>query len=223
MLYNKKLVTDFEDSEGNTLIEGDHLVSSRGVYSHHGIYIGGGQVIHYAGMSSGFSKDCVERTTVREFAAGNDVTVKSHLIRVYGKYESIERANSRLGENEYNLLTNNCESFVLWCIQGIPLSSQVLSAAAITVKAAQIANAARVGSVMAPPIVRTVVTTGSSTLGSTMAASTGGMAGYTAVSTGGVGVSGFMAGAAAGPALLTGLVVGGGCYLAYKAISSFFD
>jgi len=39
-----------------------------------------------------------------------------------------------LGENSYNLVTNNCEHFVSWCIYGVSTSQQirnVLSAAGI--------------------------------------------------------------------------------------------
>lgn len=33
--------------------KGDHLKSSRGLYTHHGIYVGDGNVIHYSGLSDG--------------------------------------------------------------------------------------------------------------------------------------------------------------------------
>jgi hypothetical protein len=32
---------------------------------------------------------------------------------------------SRLGENDYRLLTNNCEHFCNWCLSGVSLSAQV--------------------------------------------------------------------------------------------------
>jgi hypothetical protein len=37
----------------------------------------------------------------------------------------MRRARSRLGENRYGLLRNNCEHFCEWCVQGIPRSYQV--------------------------------------------------------------------------------------------------
>lgn len=39
--------------------------------------------------------------------------------------ETLKRARSRIGEREYNLLTNNCEHFVVWCKTGISESRQV--------------------------------------------------------------------------------------------------
>jgi hypothetical protein len=33
----------------------------------------------------------------------------------YEPEEVLRRANSRIGENSYNLLFNNCESFARWC------------------------------------------------------------------------------------------------------------
>src|SRR5512147_1582734 len=41
------------DSPAPRLRIGDHLVSARRFTSHHGIYLGNGQVIHYAGLASG--------------------------------------------------------------------------------------------------------------------------------------------------------------------------
>jgi hypothetical protein len=37
----------------------------------------------------------------------------------------IRRARSRLGENRYRLLRNNCEHFCEWCVHGISRSLQV--------------------------------------------------------------------------------------------------
>lgn len=39
--------------------------------------------------------------------------------------EVARRARSRLGENRYNLLTNNCEHFCEWCVRGEHRSYQV--------------------------------------------------------------------------------------------------
>jgi hypothetical protein len=37
----------------------------------------------------------------------------------------VHRARARLGEDRYNVLTNNCEHFCEWCVQGEPRSHQV--------------------------------------------------------------------------------------------------
>ena len=45
--------------------------------------------------------------------------------KIYSPMETIERAKSRLGESEYNLLLNNCEHFAIWCKTGVSKSYQV--------------------------------------------------------------------------------------------------
>jgi hypothetical protein len=44
---------------------------------------------------------------------------------VFSAEETIRRARSRLGEKSYNLLTNNCEHFAIWCKTGLSKSYQV--------------------------------------------------------------------------------------------------
>jgi len=44
---------------------------------------------------------------------------------VFSAGETIRRARSRIGETEYNLITNNCEHFAMWCKTGVSESSQV--------------------------------------------------------------------------------------------------
>ena len=104
---------------------GDHLVSSRTGYDHHGIYVGNQEVIHYSGFSGGMSSGVISKISVKEFTKGNDVSIKNHIIRMYTSEESVNRAYSRLGEDWYDPLFNNCEHFVTWCIVGIHSSSQV--------------------------------------------------------------------------------------------------
>jgi hypothetical protein len=43
----------------------------------------------------------------------------------YSPAEIVRRARSRLGENDYRLLTNNCEHFCNWCLSGVSRSAQV--------------------------------------------------------------------------------------------------
>ena len=44
---------------------------------------------------------------------------------LFSPEETVERAYSRLGERDYNLLTNNCEHFAIWCKTNISESWQV--------------------------------------------------------------------------------------------------
>lgn len=45
--------------------------------------------------------------------------------KVYSTEETIQRAKSKLGCKDYNLLTNNCEYFAIWCKTGLSESRQV--------------------------------------------------------------------------------------------------
>ena len=44
---------------------------------------------------------------------------------VFSAEETIRRAKERLGEEKYNLVTNNCEHFAMWCRTGESVSGQV--------------------------------------------------------------------------------------------------
>jgi hypothetical protein len=44
---------------------------------------------------------------------------------LYSGKETVERARSRLGEDKYNLVFNNCEHFAVWCKTGVSESSQI--------------------------------------------------------------------------------------------------
>lgn len=114
------------------MIKGDHLVSPRTGYDHHGLYIGNGEVIHYSGFAEVFDKGAIEITSLAEFEQGNGSKVKRHYVYIYDSDERIERAVSKLGEDSYNLFSNNCEHFVNWCFNGFKTSSQVNNAAATT-------------------------------------------------------------------------------------------
>ena len=81
---------------------GDHLVTPRAYYTHHGIYIGNGEVIHYAGFAEGLSKGAISITSLDEFCNGHSVKVESHFFRPYDGEKIVERACSRLGEDWYN-------------------------------------------------------------------------------------------------------------------------
>lgn len=50
---------------------------------------------------------------------------KSAQYHLFSPEETVERAYSRLGERNYNLLMNNCEHFAIWCKTNISESWQV--------------------------------------------------------------------------------------------------
>lgn len=104
---------------------GAHLKSARRGYSHHGVYVGHGRVVHYSGLSGAWQCGPVEEVSLPRFANGHEVRIVDHLDPPYSPEEIVRRARSRLGENDYRLLTNNCEHFCNWCLSGVSLSAQV--------------------------------------------------------------------------------------------------
>jgi hypothetical protein len=101
-----------------------HLVTPRSLYTHHGIYVGNGRVIHYAGFAFGLWRGPVEDVSLERFAHGRRIRVRRELRR-FDRREVVERARSRLGERRYRILTNNCEHFCCWALRDECRSSQV--------------------------------------------------------------------------------------------------
>ncbi|BAQ65749.1 lecithin retinol acyltransferase family protein [Geminocystis sp. NIES-3709] len=92
-----------------------------GVYQHHGIDVGDGSVIHYRKPS-----EIIEQTSFETFSKNNRVYVRQYPDGFSFIPEVVvKRSWSRLGENKYNLLFNNCEHFATWCKIGISESKQI--------------------------------------------------------------------------------------------------
>lgn len=93
----------------------DHLFIRRNVYTHHGIYVGNNEVIHYSQAVDGMI--WIHNVSLEEFADGNTVYYlpRSKSPLRFTAQEAVDRAWSRVGEENYNLLINNCEQFVRWC------------------------------------------------------------------------------------------------------------
>ncbi len=104
---------------------GAHLTTLRRGYSHHGVYVGRGRVVHYSGLSGFWQCGPVEEVSLSRFARGRPVRIVAHPESRYSPQEIVRRARERLGENDYRLLTNNCEHFCNWCLSGISRSAQV--------------------------------------------------------------------------------------------------
>jgi len=104
---------------------GAHLVTRRFGYTHHGIYVGGGKVVHYAGLSRVTNRGPVEEVSLTAFAAGRCVSIKDESSARYSPETIAVRARSRLGENRYAMVTNNCEHFCAWCLHGQSRSEQI--------------------------------------------------------------------------------------------------
>ena len=54
-----------------------------------------------------------------------DALQNSFGYHLYSPEQTVARARSRLGEAKYNMVTNNCEHFVIWCKTGVSESMQV--------------------------------------------------------------------------------------------------
>lgn len=104
---------------------GTHLVTDRILYAHHGIYVGHGRVVHYAGLGNGWESGPVEEVSLKQFANGERVFGLAHTSPSFSNAEIVVRARSRLGENMYHILRNNCEHFCEWCVTGRKRSLQV--------------------------------------------------------------------------------------------------
>ena len=100
----------------------DHLQAPRqhGLFNHHGIDLGDGTVAHY------LEGRAILRSPQQEFSRGQAITVVEY---PEGSCSApgitVRRAMGRLGEQNYNLLFNNCEHFAHWCKTGRHRSSQV--------------------------------------------------------------------------------------------------
>jgi Lecithin retinol acyltransferase len=116
-----------------TLREGEepplaaHLVTPRRGYIHHGLYVGDGRIIHYPGLVGGLRRRAVEEVSVEEFARGRPVAVRMDSQPRFAGVEAVLRARSRLGENRYDIIRNNCEHFCEWCLNGVGRSRQLES------------------------------------------------------------------------------------------------
>ncbi|XP_077994927.1 phospholipase A and acyltransferase 2-like [Glandiceps talaboti] len=150
---------------------GDLLKFPRGLYSHWGVYVGNGQVIHMAGVDdtgdergshsgsfsiSGkqFNKAAIKCDDFLEIVRGCSVEINNSKDRKRcpaRKRDIVKRAFSKLGEIEYNVLWNNCEHFASWCRYGIEESDQVdnamlIGAGIVAVAAAVVGTAAVISS-----------------------------------------------------------------------------
>ena len=103
---------------------GAHIISPRRGYLHHGIYVGGGRVVHYAGLAYGLYHAPVEEVSLAQFARGRGVWARWRP-PAFERAEIVRRARSRLGEARYRILHNNCEHFCEWCVHGEARSYQI--------------------------------------------------------------------------------------------------
>ncbi|MBW4576633.1 MAG: lecithin retinol acyltransferase family protein [Aphanothece sp. CMT-3BRIN-NPC111] len=107
-------------ARGDQIFAIREFLNIQGVYEHHGIDCGDGTVIHYRKPS-----ETIERTSLEMLAQGSIIYVQ-HYQTCFIPDVAVHRAESRLGERQYNLLFNNCEHFATWCKTGVSYSQQVV-------------------------------------------------------------------------------------------------
>ncbi len=114
------------------MARGDHIFVHCLGYSHHGIDLGNGRVIHFdfhpwQSLTRKLAKTREPKiceADISEFAQGRPLVVRN-----YPTCDDvgvvIERAESRLADKGYHLFNNNCEHFAIWCKTGKSHSTQV--------------------------------------------------------------------------------------------------
>lgn len=106
-------------------MRGDHVFVKRWGYTHHGVEVDGGDVIHFTGTPGNKRGAVIRRTSMREFTGPRGKL----RYRRYGQQLSadvaVARAESKLGESGYRLFSNNCEHFATWCVHDRSASAQV--------------------------------------------------------------------------------------------------
>lgn len=108
-----------------TLTPGTHLTTPRVGFRHHGLYAGDGKVLHYSGLHRHLWRRPVEEVSLAQFARGRGFEVVAGAPAPFAGIAAVERARSRLGEDRYRLLSNNCEHFVAWALNDTPRGAQV--------------------------------------------------------------------------------------------------
>ena len=110
---------------------GDQIKVNRGIYDHHGIYIGDDKVIQFGSTTSELdpSKAMVIETSLDDFLKGGELLVATYteeeLKKRRNPNEIVEYAKAHLGDKGYDLINNNCEHFSNECAFGEHKSFQV--------------------------------------------------------------------------------------------------
>lgn len=227
---------------------GDHLWVQRLGYEHHGLASGPGTVIQYSGKDGVFDTGVIEEVSLAKFAKRRKVRLKEHAERLHNRKKSVQRARERIGEKKYNLVFNNCEQFVNWCIQGEHTSEQVnsvaqgvlvggsvyLAKAAYTARNTDLlltsgrtlptvvkaANSARVAASLAPAVSTTLASTASGAAASITPIASGLGAAGLATTLGGVGAAAL--GVVSAPVSVPALAVASGLAIAATAVGSLW-
>lgn len=115
--------------------DGDLLVFRRPLYDHYAVRGQNEDIFHLTSASGLSTSDCPWNYSSAFYSTTNPsmAVIKKEKCNAFDKEwdkvyvekhcslpisEIVERANSRVGEKGYNLLSNNCEHFARWCCDG---------------------------------------------------------------------------------------------------------
>ena len=103
---------------------GDIIYTRRGLYKHYGVYVGSGQVIHFAGSRGheiNASMSNIVKTSIPEFLKGGKLFIQpDRTINPLPAKEVVRRAESVIGncKEGYSFVIGNCKHFANWCRYG---------------------------------------------------------------------------------------------------------
>lgn len=105
----------------------DHLVVKLISFTHYGIEVEDGMVIHFIIRTLHNPKECIiEKVPIKEFLKDGYCQVQQNVNYAFPRDEIVRRAYSQLGTKfeGYRVHNNNCEHFAYWCATGEKVASQ---------------------------------------------------------------------------------------------------
>ena len=108
------------------LLPGDHICVRRTgrFYTHHGIYVGDGTVIHVTGSMREKVDPQVRETNLSGFLKGGTLKRRKYKERLPAS-ETVRIARRHISDRSYSMIWNNCEHFATYCATGKRKSKQV--------------------------------------------------------------------------------------------------
>lgn len=97
-------------------------------YTHHGIYVGDGNVVEFSGLANNYNKGAIRIADFGQFSGDFPVyrwSYDSYHGKIYSPDEIAARAQSCIGERGYNVAIKNCEHFANWCVTDRSMSFQI--------------------------------------------------------------------------------------------------
>ncbi|XP_053407208.1 phospholipase A and acyltransferase 1-like isoform X2 [Mercenaria mercenaria] len=107
---------------------GDIVAFPRIGYTHYGIYVGRGKIIHFDGSKDQKGADATVRIgDLHKVPGSSRKYICNKLDKDYKPFSPtkiVSNAESMLGYSKYNIIGNNCEHFAMWCRYGNAISEQ---------------------------------------------------------------------------------------------------